>query len=150
MLDSALRSPGLYTSLCTGEQKPTRLLARFKRILWPTRSKDPSRRKCPRTKTGEPNHCGKNTIQQQSPAAPDYVVSKDLSSIRSCNWHQPHRRHAFAEHWGEGKTSSSDGQRFRAVAPVKPLARLIFVTATNLACFSIRIFRTSTRRTTAG
>jgi TnpA family transposase len=114
MLDSALRSPGLYTSLCTGEQKPTRLLARFKRILWPTRSKDPSRRKCPRTKTGEPNHCGKNTIQQQSPAAPDYVVSKDLSSIRSCNWHQPHRRHAFAEHWGEGKTSSSDGQRFRA------------------------------------
>jgi Tn3 transposase DDE domain len=25
-----------------------------------------------------------------------------------------HHRHAFAEHWGEGKTSSSDGQRFRA------------------------------------
>ena len=25
-----------------------------------------------------------------------------------------HHRHAFAEHWGEGKTASSDGQRFRA------------------------------------
>ena len=25
-----------------------------------------------------------------------------------------HHRHPFAEHWGEGKTSSSDGQRFRA------------------------------------
>jgi hypothetical protein len=25
-----------------------------------------------------------------------------------------HHRHAFAEHWGEGKTSSSDGLRFRA------------------------------------
>jgi hypothetical protein len=23
-----------------------------------------------------------------------------------------HHRHPFAEHWGEGKTSSSDGQRF--------------------------------------
>src|SRR6516162_5158391 len=25
-----------------------------------------------------------------------------------------HHRHPFAEHWGEGKTASSDGQRFRA------------------------------------
>jgi TnpA family transposase len=38
---------------------------------------------------------------------------------------------------------------FAPVAPVKPLARLIFVTATNLACFSIRISRISTRRSTA-
>ena len=60
-----------------------------------------------------------------------------------------HHRHAFAEHWGEGKTSSSDGQRFRAGGRGEAMAKLIFVMATNLAPFSTRTFRTSTRHSTA-
>ncbi len=39
----------------------------------------------------------------------DETYSKGLAEVVNC-----HRQQPFAGHWGEGSTSSSDGQRFRA------------------------------------
>jgi TnpA family transposase len=39
---------------------------------------------------------------------------KSLSTGEQAEQGNHQHRHAFAEHWGEGKTASPDGQRFRA------------------------------------
>jgi hypothetical protein len=57
-----------------------------------------------------------------------------------------HHRHAFAEHWGEGKTSSSDGQRFRASGRGESAGHVNLRYGNEPAT---RTFRTNTRQSTA-
>jgi TnpA family transposase len=57
-----------------------------------------------------------------------------------------HHRHAFAEHWGEGKTSSSDGQRFRASGRGEAAGHVNLRYGNEPAT---RTFRTNTRQSTA-
>jgi len=64
----------------------------------------------------------------------DETYSKALAEIVNYHHRQP-----FAVHWGEGTTSSSDGQRFRAGGR----GRLIFVMAQSLECSSILMSPTS-------
>ncbi len=47
-----------------------------------------------------------------------------------------HHRHPFSEHWGEGTTSSLDGQRFRASARESSPGRSISATPMSRACSS--------------
>jgi len=57
-----------------------------------------------------------------------------------------HHRHAFAEHWGEGKTSSSDGQRFRASGRGEAASHVNLRYGNEPAT---RTFRTNTHQSTA-
>ncbi|GHL51252.1 hypothetical protein ECZU29_61020 [Escherichia coli] len=54
-------------------------------------------------------------------------------------------RHAFAAHWGDGTTSSSDGQRFRAGGRARAPGTSASTVASRDGC-SIPISPTSTRR----
>ena len=73
----------------------------------------------------------------------DETYSKALARLVNHQHRQP-----FAANWGEGTTSSSDGQQFREVAAVSKRAKSIFVTAPNPECSSIPTCPTSTRRFT--
>ncbi|WP_407244511.1 Tn3 family transposase [Klebsiella pneumoniae] len=55
-------------------------------------------------------------------------------------------RHAFAAHWGDGTTSSSDGQRFRAGGGARAPGTSTRSTVASRDGCSIPISPTSTRR----
>ncbi|WP_407250866.1 Tn3 family transposase [Klebsiella pneumoniae] len=55
-------------------------------------------------------------------------------------------RHAFAAHWGDGTTSSSDGQRFRAGGRGESTGHVSRSTVASRDGCSIPISPTSTRR----
>jgi Tn3 transposase DDE domain len=57
-------------------------------------------------------------------------------------------RHPFAAFWGDGTTSSSDGQYFRAGDRGEAAGQINSTTAVILECSFIRMFPTSTRRFT--
>ena len=73
----------------------------------------------------------------------DESYSKGLAELVNAQHKLP-----FAAHWGEGTTSSSDGQRFRAGGHGDPPATATPNTAVSPAYCSIRICPTSTRRST--
>jgi hypothetical protein len=57
-------------------------------------------------------------------------------------------RHPFAAFWGDGTTSSSDGQYFRAGDRDEAAGQINSTTAVILECSFIRMFPTSMRRFT--
>jgi hypothetical protein len=74
----------------------------------------------------------------------DETYSKALAGI--VNYH---RRPPLATHWGEGTTSSPDGQRFRAGGRGEEAGQVNLRYGTEPgACCSTRTYRTSTRPST--
>ena len=70
----------------------------------------------------------------------DDTYSAALAELVNVQFRQP-----FAEHWGDGTTSSSDGQRFKVGGRAESTGHIIPSTAPNRAGCSIPTSPTSTR-----
>jgi hypothetical protein len=98
-----------------------------------------------------PDHEGIGLAQLRTapPSAPDVRPVLPLASCLDLQQALPtlvnhQRRQTFASHWGEGTTSSSDGQRFQAGGRGEEAGQVNLRYGTELACCSTRTYRTST------